>query len=184
MALRILPRSGPARSLVIVLISFVLLVLLLFGALMLAVSPFMGKVPHHDSDEALIERFQEHQEAFEQLQREISAEPALAREDRYGIYPENIFDPDRVAMYREQLDRVGLPGRFTIQMDGTIEFVMTSGGTVHHSSKKGYAYRETAPDSLCLDLDEASKRLHPFPYNGWRGYRHIEGNWYLYFYGD
>jgi len=184
LALRILPRSGPARSFVILLISLVLLALLLFGALMLAVTPFYGKVPHHDSDETLIEQFQEHRDALEQLRREISAEPGMANVYRDGIWPENLFDPDHVTAYREQLHRMGLTNHFRIEKDGSIKFTVTSGGNVQHSTEKGYAYLVTAPDSLCLDLDEARVRMRPFPYSGWTGYRHIEGKWYLWFFGD
>jgi hypothetical protein len=74
--------------------------------------------------------------------------------------------------------------RLMIARDGSMKFTTSSGGNVQHSSEKGYAYLVTAPDSLCRDLDEASKMMRPFPYSGWTGYRHIEGNWYLYFTGD
>ena len=143
-----------------------------------------GKVPHHDSDEVLIERFHEHRDALERLQGEIPAEPGMANVYRDGIWPENLFDPDHVTAYREQLHRMGLADHFRIARDGSIEFEVASGGTVQHGSRKGYAYLVTAPDSLCLDLDEARDRMHPYPYHGWTGYRHIEGSWYLYFYGD
>nr|MEE4266515.1 hypothetical protein [Candidatus Krumholzibacteria bacterium] len=184
MAIRIWPRSNSARALVIVLIGFVLLVLLVLGYFLVLVSSFAGSSQQHDSDETLIKRFHEHRDALEQLQREVSAEPGMANVHRDGIWPENLFDPDHVAAYREQLHRINLTNRFRIARDGSMEFTASSGGNVQHSSEKGYAYLVTAPDSLCLDLDEASKRMRPFPHRGWTGYRHIEGNWYLYFTGD
>ncbi len=177
-------RSNSAQALVIVLIGFVLLVLLFLGPPLVMLSSWSGSSQQHDSDEALIKRFHEHRDALEQLQREVSAEPGMANVLRDGIWPENLFDPDHVAAYREQLHRMDLTNRFRIARDGSMEFTASSGGNVQHSSEKGYAYLVTAPDSLCLDLDEASKRMRPFPYRGWTGYRHIEENWYLYFFGD
>ena len=82
----------------------------------------------------------------------------MANVHRDGIWPENLFDPDHVAAYREQLHRINLTNRFRIARDGSMEFTASSGGNVQHSSEKGYAYLVTAPDSLCLDLDEASKK--------------------------
>ena len=182
MAFRILPRPACARAFVLVVTGFVGLALLAFavGLLLLRAA---GVMPHHDSDAALIERFHGHREALERLRAEISAEPGMANVFRDGIYPENLFAPEHVAAYREQLRCVGLSEWFTIEEDGSIRFVKTSGGTIQHGSRKGYAYLATAPDSLCRDLDEASEAMRPFPYRGWSGYRPIEGNWYLWFYG-
>jgi hypothetical protein len=50
-----------------------------------------------------------------------------------------------------------------------------------HGSSKGYIYGDDCSDGKMLEsLDEMSSAERPYG----SGCRHIEGKWYLYFYGD
>jgi hypothetical protein len=88
---------------------------------------------------------------------------------------------ERIAEYRALFKKLGLARGFSAGLDRReIELWASAQGWVAHGSHKGYVYTARVPESLDTDLDQYSSRERPLG----SGYRRIEGNRYLYFYGD
>ncbi len=137
----------------------------------------------HLPDEQLIENFKAHRAEFEKLVAMVLEDKSLTRVDENSTRPEN-FATSRVAEYRQLFKIVGTPRSVSARLNReSIEFIASSQGWAVHGSSKGYLYSEKKPEyyGKPIDsLDEMSLAKRPFG----SGYRHIEGNWYLYFEGD
>ena len=141
----------------------------------------------HLPDSQLIANFQEKKADFEHLRQMILEDEGLTRVDVDWTEPRDPqtvgISSERIAEYRKMFRRLGTPRGFSATRGrSNIEFIASSQGFVTHGSHKSYAYLRDRPDTLLDSLDgfiEPSKKRAVGT-----GYRHIEGNWYLYFYGD
>lgn len=90
----------------------------------------------------------------------------------------------RIDEYRRLFKKLGIKSGFSAPQNREhIELVASTQGWVSHGSEKGYLYADKRPDYLggmVDELDQYSSKQRPIG----SGCRHIEGNWYLYFYGD
>jgi hypothetical protein len=145
--------------------------------------PFEGQP--HLADDQLIGKFHEHRADFERLREMVLEDRGLTRVDDDWTAPS---DPttigvtaDRIAEYRLLFKKLGLARGFSAGLDRReIELLASAQGWVAHGSHKGYVYTVRVTESLDADLDHYSSQERPLG----SGYRRIEGNWYLYFYGD
>jgi hypothetical protein len=145
--------------------------------------PFEGQ--SHLSDDQLIANFREHTADFERLREMVLDDKRLTRVDEDWTAP---TDPttigvtaERIAEYRALFKKLGLARGFSAGLDRReIELWASAQGWVAHGSHKGYVYTASVPENLDTGLDQYSSRERPLE----SGYRRIEGNWYLYFYGD
>ena len=155
--------------------------------LMLSTAFTGGDIPHK-SDEELIANFHSHRPEFDRLLQMINEDQGLLRVDDSWTSPEN---PQAVGISRERIDayhglfrRAGIPRGFSaFQTRDFIEFIASAQGLVVSGSSKGYLYATEPPPRLVDDLDNyrpQDKGLsRAFPV-----FRHIEGNWYLFFEAD
>jgi hypothetical protein len=137
----------------------------------------------HLPDEQLIENFKTHRAEFEKLVAMVLEDKSLTRVDEDWTQPENLANL-RVAEYRQLFKVVGTPRGVSARLNReSIEFIASSQGWAVHGSSKGYLYSEKTPEYYGKPIDGLDEiSLAERPYGS--GYRHIEGNWYLYFGGD
>lgn len=160
---------------------FALVIVLLYRAV-----PFTDfKGQSHQSDEQMIANFQQHKTEFEQLRQMILDDKGFTRIDDDWTEPSDPqtinIKPSRITEYRKLFQLLNIPRGFSATQDkNEIEFIASSQGWIASGSSKSYVYLSTRPESLLNNLNQMSLTDKPFG----TGYRHIEGNWYLYFYGD
>jgi hypothetical protein len=139
----------------------------------------------HQSDAQMIANFQKYKSDFERLRQMILEDKGLTRVDDNWTEPRDPLTigikSERIAQYRRMFQQLGIPRGFSATAErDRIEFIASAQGWVASGSSKCYVYLKTRPDELLDDLDKLSLQEKPFG----TGYRHIEGDWYLYFYGD
>jgi hypothetical protein len=133
----------------------------------------------------LIAKFHEHKVEFERLRVLVIEDRGLTRVDEDWTDP---ADPttigvsvERIAEYRSTFRKLALARGVSAGIDRReIELLASAQGWVAHGSRKSYVYTTSVPESLNDALDQYSSQERPVG----SGYRRIEGNWYLYFYGD
>jgi hypothetical protein len=138
------------------------------------------RIDRIDKDTVMIENFHKHRAEFKKMVEMIKTDTGLERVDWDCTRPENLSSigiaPERIAQYRELFKKAGVPRGFCYRGYG-IEFIAGAWGLCTSSISKGYFYTEYKPPQLVENLDEyRSQDSKSFP-----AYRHIEGNWYLYF---
>lgn len=136
----------------------------------------------HPSDRELIDNWKTHQAEFEQLHQMFLADKGLDRVGHDFTWPSDPAQigvtPARLSEYRQLFQNLNLTAG--IAGGGAKEIVMfiasTKGLSVTGSSK-GYAYAIAKPPLVVEDLETYwSKDGRSFA-----AFKHIEGNWYLYF---
>jgi hypothetical protein len=145
--------------------------------------PFEGQP--HLSDSQLIAAFQTHKPDFERLRTMILEDKGLTRVDDDWTVP---TDPQtigitvqRIAEYRKLFQKLGIARGFSAYEDRhEIEFWASAQGWVAHGSHKGYVYASAIPAPILESLDSLAAQKGNVGY----GYKHIEDNWYLSYYGD
>jgi len=156
-------------------------------AMMLSQAFTSGDIPHK-SDEELIANFRSHRGEFTRLLQMINEDRDLKRVDYYWTSPENPrsigITQNRIDEYRTLFRQACVPRGFSaFQSKDYIEFIASSLGLAVSGSSKGYLYAKEPPARLIDNLDnyrgQSSKMSPAFPV-----YRHIEGNWYLFFEAD
>jgi len=172
-------RVAPKRTFLIVgiVLSAVIAIVLFLLA------QFFAGDPPHMPDAQLIAKFQEHRADFERLRTMIVEDKGLLRVNELRTFPEDPqtvgVGPARVTEYRALLRRLDIRGGIESSDDKkTVELTASFRGFVTHNSQKGYWY-STEPITVYRspDLDQFLKTEVGV------GYRHIEGNWYLFFQG-
>jgi len=139
----------------------------------------------HQSDQQMIENFQSHQQEFEELRAMLLQDKAIS------IIGEDWTDPpdpivvgvskSRISEYRRIFKKINIAGGIRRYADDEgLELIASSQGYVVHGSSKSYVYSSEVPGELSQNLDNMSSANHPLG----QGYRRIQGNWYLKFYGD
>jgi hypothetical protein len=137
----------------------------------------------HKSDEEMIHSFQVHRRQFSLLVSMILRDKGLLRVDTDWTVPR---DPDSIGVsqdqigeYRRIMRNLGISrGFWADPARKDIKFISTAEGYVTHGSSKGYVYTKIRPEELDPDLDEVIKKGEFY------GYRHIEGDWYLFYEKD
>jgi hypothetical protein len=155
--------------------------------LMLSLAFTSGDIPHK-ADQELIANFQSHRTEFNRLLQMINEDRDLKRVDNDWTFPENPqaigIAQERIDKYRTLFRQAGVPRGFSaFQSSDYIEFIASSQGLAVSGSSKGYLYAKEPPPRVIDNLDtyraQESKFSPAFPV-----FRHIEGNWYLFFEAD
>jgi len=136
------------------------------------------KDQEHLPDEVLIQNFHDHRTAFEQLRIMLERDDDIFRIDEDWTDPPEISQ-EKVGEYRRLFDVVGTRrGFYNRRNPLRIELIASARGWVTSGSTKGYVFLEEPPETLDPSLD----RFHTGNgANDRAAYRHIEGNWYLFF---
>ena len=136
----------------------------------------------HPSDEKLIENFRAHKAEFDQLLRTFLADRGLTRVAEDFTRPEDAasvgVSAEGLKAYRRLFDRLGLKGG--VEGPEPKDLVLFYASTQElgvSGSSKGYAYCKERPPRLADDLDA----YRPPDKGSFTVFRHLEGNWYLYF---
>ncbi len=156
------------------------LLLCLFGAC-------GGETP---SDEEMLETFQEQRRTFETLRRMFEADTTLELVNENSVVPNRAITSDRAVQYRQLMDRAGVSSakavRHSREGKSTFFFTAYTIGLSISGRSKGYSYDPVRPDSIVDNLTRFERRIDSLRDQGQKifapfVYRHIEGNWYLYF---
>lgn len=138
------------------------------------------------SDQQLISKFEHHHAAFDTLISMAKADKDYIAVNSSTNIPEGSegtsLSQKRVAEYRRMLSTADLHGRFTAETDVSEGYeadlsCWSQGSSLTEVNIKGYAYLSRPPDALLNSLDdfEPDKNLDGAVY------RHLQGNWYLYY---
>ena len=172
--------TGPARS------KKILLVLSLITGVLIVVVGMLWVVSNRDkppSDRQLLANFERHETTFNQLIEMAKADKELTRVDEDWTQPENPqtigVSPARISTYRQLFREAGVPRGFQERAYEVDFYYWGIGSAISSDTFKGYAYLTMPPVNLLSTLDGC----HP-EHNGDNGvtaYRHIRGNWYLFY---
>ncbi len=148
----------------------------------------------HSKDEQLIQNFQNHKAEFNQLVQMFQEDKSLGRVSYDFTRTSNFFEKckepngwngkeievsnERLYQYRKLFKNLGLSAGIEGYCEKEIiEFIASTRGLSVTGSSKGYAYLQKPPKILVDSLDNYwSEDKKSFT-----AYKHIEGNWYLYF---
>lgn len=150
----------------------------LFGRADLAEGAYHPILP----DAALIASFHEHRSTFEQLRQMIETDSKLhrVREDRTDPKDpaEAGVSPERNAEYRRLLRVIGCPAGL-VASPRRHEIYFDSGhyNLLIAAAKKGYCYLKNPPPSTVTSTSELRVG------DDEQVFRHIEGHWYIYWFG-
>ena len=99
-------------------------------------------------------------------------------DDRTG--PGAIITTERLKQYAALTERIGLHETFVRRLNsGEVKIIYFRAGIVAAGSSRAFIYRPENPSPLYASLD--NPLTEPIPSENWReGYRHLEGDWYLY----
>jgi hypothetical protein len=158
---------------------------LVVGIPALIVGTFHAAMHYDDPppDRELIANFRQHQGEFEQLAKMLQTDKALTRVDQDWTDPNSPqsigVSQSRIDEYRRLLRDVKTPRGFqTPGNPNDIEFYyFMTGSAISSDTDKGYAYLVTPPPHPLTNLDDCQ----PDEKNGITAYRHIQGNWYLFY---
>jgi hypothetical protein len=138
------------------------------------------------SDQRLLSNFDKHEATFNTLIEMLKTDGDLIRVDENWTepkHPETIgVSPARIANYRQILREARVPRGFQAEtfVHEVDFFYWTIGSAISSDTTKGYAYRTWPPMEVLNSLD--GFRLDPKNAdNTIKVYRHIRGNWYLFF---
>ncbi|CAN5684851.1 hypothetical protein BH24ACI3_BH24ACI3_00520 [soil metagenome] len=163
--------------------------------LVILVFALLGCGPkEHPKDAVMKENFAVHRAEFEELLKMFKEDRSLGRVGagftRTASFFEECKGPDawngkeievsqeRIVEYQNLFVILGLPNGIEGYCEKeNVSFYASSKGLSVSGSSKGYAYLEKPPVLLVDDLDSYwSEDSRSFT-----AYRHIDGNWYLYF---
>ena len=136
----------------------------------------------HPSDQSLLENFQTHKAEFDQLLQMFLADRGLGRVAYNFTRPENPEDVgvtrERLKAYRALFDDLGISAGIEGYDEKDIVWLHASTyGLSVTGSSKGYAYLKERPELVVESLDAYRSQDG----KSFTAFRHIEGNWYLYF---
>ncbi|HEY2680665.1 MAG TPA: hypothetical protein VGI59_05025 [Candidatus Udaeobacter sp.] len=138
------------------------------------------------SDQKLLANFERHEATFNALIEMLNADEGLIRVDEDWTDPKSpaaiAVSSTRIATYRQMLREARVPRGFQAKplMYEVDFFYWTIGSAISSDTTKGYAYRTHPPIETLSSLDG----YRTDPKNGddtIKVYRHIHGNWYLFF---
>ena len=134
------------------------------------------------SDQEMLTNFRQHESVFNQLVQMSQADKGLARVDddwTQPDYPQSIgVSARRVADYRKLMRAANVPRGLQTAGGGEVDFYYwLTGSAISSDTDKGYAYLVIPPAPLLTDLDHCQ----PDEKRGVTAYRHVQGNWYLFY---
>ena len=151
----------------------------------------------HPKDEHLIQNFQAHKSEFNQLVQMFLEDESLGRVSIDFTRTSNFFEKcegpnswngkeievsqERLADYRKLFNALKLSAGIEgyCEKDRILFYASTKGLSVTGSTK-GYAYLKNAPKNSETLVDNLDNYWSPDK-KSFTAYRHVEGNWYLYF---
>lgn len=154
------------------------------------------KNKEHPKDTQLIQNFQEHKAAFNQLVQMFQADKSLGRVAFDFTRTANFFEKcegsnawngkeievsnERLDEYRKSFKILGLSAGIEgyCEKKEIVLIASTEGTAISGGSSKGYAFLKAPPENL--EVDSLDKYKLPYG-KSFTAYKHIEGNWYLYF---
>ena len=136
----------------------------------------------HPSDETLLQNFNVHEKEFDELLTMLRADKKLERVDVGWTRPDNPASigvaPERIKSYRELFKKLDIPrGFYAYHAPERFSFIASASGLSIGGSGKGYAYLEDQPELVVASLDNYRSPTG----RSFTAYRHIKGNWYLYY---
>ena len=136
----------------------------------------------HPSDSALLQRFDTNEADLERLLTMLREDPKLQRVDDTWTNPSDPssigVSAERIATYRRLFAKLGIPrGFYAFHAPERFTFLASTFGLSVSGSAKGYAYLENKPVLIVSSLDTYWSSDN----RSFTAYRHIKGNWYLYF---
>lgn len=135
------------------------------------------------SDQKMLRNFARHRSTFDTLAQMTQADKRLQRVDQGWTIPGNPatvgVSPARLATYHRLLTGAGVPRGFQTTDDGmeTDFYYWLTGSAITSDTDKGYAYLTKPPPNLLDSLDQC----RPDERHVVTAYRHITGNWYLFY---
>ena len=136
----------------------------------------------HPKDDALISNFKRNELDFDRMVTMLREDKELERVDDTWTKPD---DPasigvtkERIDSYRALFSKLGIPrGFYAFHDPERFTLLASVHGLSISGSAKGYAYLVQKPDLVVGSLDEYWSPDG----KSFTAYRHIKGNWYLYF---
>lgn len=136
----------------------------------------------HPFDESLIEQFQNQEGDFNLLLKMFIEDEGLFRLGDDFIRSSRRMSPVRIGEYRKLFKDLHLPNGIGGYEDKSVVwFNVSANGLSIGGSEKGFAYRTSKPELLVRNLDEYASLLRTQGGRSATAFRHIKGNWYLYF---
>src|SRR5436305_3785366 len=132
--------------------------------------------PPTPKDKELLENFRQHQPEFSHVVQMLGEDRKLQHLWPNSISPKNAIDEKRWDEYRKIMSSIGTRG-IHANLGKDSEVMFRSDSLNYASYDKGYVYSEKKLEPLKESLD--LKRTDVPPYQIY--YKHIEGNWYLYY---
>ncbi len=145
--------------------------------------------PEHPSDAELEKNFYAHEADFNLL-----AQMAIEDADMISITPtsterkknsdgqaskaKDAFSLERYEQYRQIFNRLGKNDGITNYQPSEMRVSVSMHGTLTRITSKGYAYLPEKPTEMRESLDKVSFEDYR-QYNV--AYKHLKGNWYLYY---
>lgn len=148
----------------------------------------------HPSDAELIKNFHEHRPGFDELIQMFTSDQGLGRVGADFTRSSSFFekctganswssnetgvDDDRLREYRKRFATLGLPKGIEGYCDKEhIWLYASTRGLSVTGSSKGYVYVTKMPSPVVESLDD----YWSADGKSFTAFRHVEGNWYLYF---
>jgi hypothetical protein len=135
------------------------------------------------SDASMLRFFERHYATFDTLVEMASADKGLDRVDQTWTMPADTTTVgvtlERLADYRRLLSEVDVSRGFQVAPDhsGFNFLFWLRGSAISDDTTKGFAYRTSPPPITVQTLDG----IHPVSSDSFISYRHIQGNWYLFY---
>ncbi len=150
---------------------------------------------HHNPDDVMVENFHQHKEDFEALMKLATSDPELIEYLKKYPTPKVADDSEttgtlkqQLTIYRRLLRNCGVTRVHEYNSTDEypsfrgVHFDATATGYSFGGAYKSYVYCDPPPDSKYIvpSIDEYTSPNH----ESYQIYRHIEGNWYLWYYFD
>jgi hypothetical protein len=169
-----------------ILVGIGLILVLLFGGLVYLLSGGKMTMPN---DQKMISSFYEHQTDFETLVKMSDEDSKVTRIAKDFTWLDNTvawprsdigFTEERWDEYRRLFNNVGSDTGINRSKDGSVYITTYAFGLVTGGNEKGYVYLPNPPKNTVVSIDDSkSSAQSNIPI-----YRHISGNWYLFYSWD
>jgi hypothetical protein len=170
------PGRGKKRRLLLALV-------LGIPAAFIAVAWIAREAVEPPSDAVMLRHFDRHEGALDTLAKMADADKGLDRVDQDWTMPADTrsvgVSSERLADYRRLLRDAGTPRGFQVSQsqDGFNFLFWLRGSAISDDTDKGFAYRTSPPAHTVQFLDG----IRTDSRNASIAYRHIRGNWYLFY---
>jgi hypothetical protein len=133
------------------------------------------------SDSTMLRHFDRKESTFTKLVDMASEDKGLVRIDSDWTMPADTqsvgVSPERLVFYRKLLRDADTPRGLKAEDTGFDFYFWLRGSAISDDTDKGFAYRAIPPPNIVQSLDS----IRPDSKNPMIAYRHIRGNWYLFY---